>query len=216
MKKLTSLIIAGIIPLLSSCVMLMSSTPDPYTNADPYVPPNTQPPPQHVSIKTSMFFPFENNANWWRYTEASGNNVSIDVVDTISDNKTLYYKVSFKENRVDTTDDWFKRSFAGIMFGPSLISISDMFIPATLDSVKGSFYSGASTVSYSFWDTMTVGGALFHRVLQLKYNSPILHGFTEIAFADSVGIVQLKDSHERWPIVYEIDSCNVAGNVKVY
>jgi hypothetical protein len=217
MKKNAVILASGILLLMNSCAFLVNaphgrdSTID--TTGTTTKPPVTVP---KISLSTRMYFPFEDNANWWRYTEASGNNVMIDVIDTISDNNTLYYKVSFKENRVDTTDDWFKRSSSGIMFGPSLVSIADMFLPATLDSVKGSFTSGASRVSYSVNDTMTVGGALFHKVLLLNYNSPVLHGFTEIAFADSVGIVQFKDSHERWPIVYAIDSCSVSGNVKVF
>ena len=138
------------------------------------------------------------------------------MTDTISDNKTLYFKVSFKENRVDTTDDWFKRTAGGIMFGPSLVGTYDMFLPAEIDSVKGHFASGASSVDYTFHDSLHIGAAVFRKVLVLDYDMPILHGFTEIAFADSVGIIELNDSHERWPIDYTIDSCSVSGNVKRY
>lgn len=169
-----------------------------------------------IVFKTDVLFPFEDNANWWHYTESGGNTVFIEVTDTISDNKTLYFKVSFKENRVDTTDDWFKRSATGIMFGPSLAGSYDLFLPSEIDSVKGRFYSGASRVDYTFHDSLGIGTSVFRNVLILDYDTPILHGFTEITFAESIGIIELKDSNERWPIDYGIDSCNVSGKMSKF
>jgi hypothetical protein len=205
--------------LFSSCAIWVNSADNPNAYPDTTQTThnnnnNTNNNAGKILFKTASLFPFEDNANWWHYTEASGNTVFIEVTDTISDNKILYFKVSFKENRVDTTDDWFKRGVTGIMFGPSLVGSYDMFLPVQIDSVKGSFYSGSCHADFEFHDTLTLGLTKFRRVLVLNYDNPILHGFTTIAFADSVGIVELKDSHERWPIDYELDSCNVSGNVR--
>ncbi len=169
-----------------------------------------------IIFKTDGLFPFEDNANWWHYTESGGNTVFIEVTDTISDDRILYFKVSFKENRVDTTDDWFKRAASGIMFGPSLAGLYDLFLPSEIDSIKGHFNSGSSSVDYTYRDSVVIGTSVFRHVLVLDYDMPILHGFTEIAFADSVGIIELKDSNERWPINYTIDSCGLSGVVKRY
>jgi hypothetical protein len=54
---------------------------------------------------------------------------------------------------------------------------------------------------------------MLYHVLDARYNMPILHGFDEITFADSIGIVRLIDHTGRWPINYLIDSCSVSGVV---
>lgn len=202
--------------MLSSCVMIGSpDKPDTHPDTTGTHPGNNNTGGK-ITFNTSLLFPFEDNTNWWHYTESGGNTVFIEVTDTISDDKTLYFKVSFKENRVDTTDDWFKRTAGGIMFAPSLAGPYDMFLPAQIDSVKGHFYSGTSCVDYTFRDSLSIGSTVFRHVLVLDFDMPILHGFTEIAFADSIGIIELKDSNERWPIDYTIDGCGVSGNVKRY
>jgi hypothetical protein len=98
---------------------------------------------QRVRIQTKKMFPFENNRNWWNYTESSGNNLEMRVTDTISDDDIMYYRVAFRELRVDTTDDWFKSSPSGnIMFGQSLTGMYDQFLPREIDSLNGSFPAG--------------------------------------------------------------------------
>jgi hypothetical protein len=163
---------------------------------------------------TSTCFPFQDNSNWWQYAEAGGNNAAIYVTDTISDDDVLYYRVSFMENRVDTTNDWFLRSNSGIYFGQSLTGNYNLFLPAKIDSAAGSFSSAGSTVSYRYYDSLSIDGVLFHRVLHACYSMPVLHGFDEITFVDSIGIVQLIDYNGRWPITYTIDSCSVSGVIR--
>jgi hypothetical protein len=165
---------------------------------------------------TASCFPFTDNSNWWRYTEAGGNTVSIMVIDTISDDNIRYYRVSFRENRVDTTNDWFQQSSAGIFFSASLIGNYRLFLPAAIDSVSGTFTSGGATVRYSYFDSLSVNGINFNRVVKLSYSLPLLHGFSEIVFADSIGIVRLTDHTGRWPISYTIDSCSVSGIVRKF
>jgi len=203
--------------VLCSCGVWVNAPTQPESSPTPYASPTPTPSPSsRVSLAADMLFPFEDNTNWWRYTESGGNRVSIEVTDTISDENVLYYRVSFKENRVDTTDDWFKRVSHQIMFAPSLIGSYSLFLPARIDSAKGSFISATGSVNYTYYDTLSAGGTLFRHVLVLDYATPILHGFNEIAFADSVGIVRLTDSHGRWPVEYAIDSCSVFGEVAHY
>ena len=172
--------------------------------------------PQFSSFRTATLFPFDDNSNWWRYTESEGNRLAIDVTDTISDDHVLYYRISFQENRVDTTDDWFQRSSSGIRFGGSLVGAYELFLPAKLDSAVGNFVSGRSIVEYHFYDSMQIGKIDYQNVLVLRYRIPIIHGFDEIIMADSVGIVQLTDEDGRWPLQYTIDSCSVGGEVFRY
>ena len=160
---------------------------------------------------TGTFFPFQNNFNWWRYTESEGNQLSIHVTDTISDNGTTYFRVSFQENQVDTTDDWFKHSSSGIFFGQSLVGSYNLFLPERIDSLTGSFDSGGYDVAYTFHDTLTIQGTRYRRVLVLEYDPPMLHGFDELAMADSIGIIEMIDHHSRWPVTYSLDSCFVDG-----
>jgi hypothetical protein len=163
---------------------------------------------------TAAFFPVEDNTNAWYYTESGGNTVEILVTDTISDDGVLYYRVSFREQQVDTTDDWFKRSPSGTYFAQSLIGTYNLFLPFKIDSVRGSFISSAATVDYTYCDSLVINGTVFRRVLDVVYDMPLFHGFDEIVFADSIGIVQLKDDHGRWPVTYHIDSCSVSGTMK--
>jgi hypothetical protein len=175
-----------------------------------------QPSKQKTSRNIGEFFPFENNSNKWNYTESGGNSVTIKVTDTISDDGVTYFRVSFRENRVDTTDDWFLRSSKGVYFGQKLSGNYDLFLPPKVDSLSGSFISAKSTVSYQCYDSLTVNGSLFHNVMVLHYNYPIIHGFDSVTLADSIGIVQLVDDNGRWPISYAIDSCVVGGTARAF
>jgi hypothetical protein len=168
---------------------------------------------ESFSFNTASLFPFEDNSNWWEYTEAGGNHVSIEVTDTISDDGVLYYRVRFAEERVDTTDDWFKSVGGRTLFGPALSGDFELFLPGRISSTSGSFSSAGSTVDYAYAASAQIGGVTYQRVMQLRYSAPILHGFDEIVFADGVGIVQLNDRNERWPIVYNLDSCSIGGSV---
>ena len=197
--------------LLSACsCAVFVNGPDKETS--PSNTPGTVPPQTRTSpFFTATFFPFQNNLNWWRYTETEGNRLSIQVTDTISDNGTTYFRVSFQENRVDTTDDWFKHSSIGIYFGKSLAGSYNLLLPERIDSSHGAFISGGYDVRYTFHDTLTIRGTRYHRVLVLEYDSPLLHGLDEIAMADSIGIVEMKDRNSRWPVTYSLDSCFVDG-----
>jgi hypothetical protein len=171
---------------------------------------------QRITRSIIHFFPFEDNTNIWNYSESGENNVVIVVADTISDDGITYFRVSFRENRVDTTDDWFSRSTTGIFFGQSLTGAYDLFLPAKIDSTKGSFKSRGLKVEYTYQDSLKINGSMFHKVLHLVYQSPIIHGFDEIFLVDSIGIVELIDHNGRWPIVYTIDSCRIGGSSQIF
>jgi hypothetical protein len=169
---------------------------------------------QRFTLKTRAFFPFENNSNWWNYTETAGNQMEIKVTDTISDDNVMYYRVSFSEHRVDTTDDWFRQVRGEIQFGTSLTGNYTTFMPSQLDSMTGSFVCGTQRVRYSYRDSMVIDGIAFKKILILRYPTPVIHGFEEITLAESIGIVQLKDYDGRWAVSYTIDSCSVDNIVR--
>ncbi len=205
-------LIAGMCVFLVSCTVLVDDNGDYEHGGGSIVnPPPVQ--PQKIRIQTKGYFPFENNTNWWNYTEASGNELEIKVTDTISDDNVLYYRVAFQEHRVDTTDDWFKTSYGNIMFGQSLTGMYEQFLPKEIDSINGTFPSGANLVRYSYYDSLVTGGVMYHGVLSLKYDSPVVHGFEELLLAKGIGIVKLVDHDGRWPVTYLLDSCSVNDSV---
>lgn len=169
---------------------------------------------QPIQTRSSIsFFPFDNPTTWWEYTEAGGNRLSIAVTDTISDDGTIYYRVSFMEQRVDTTDDWFKRSSSeGVLFCEALIGTYRQFMPPKLATKSGTFTSSAGSVDYTFYSTFRSGGVDFSNVYIFHYYTPFIHSFDEIAVADSIGIIYLRDSGGRWDIEYALDSCSISGN----
>lgn len=189
--------------LLSGCAVMVNS---PEERKSPVV--------QTVITKTKAYFPFENNTNWWSFTETSGNKLDIKVTDTISDDNIMYYRVSFQEHRVDTTDDWFKRIRGDILFGSSLTGSYSTFLPSQLDSVNGSFLCGSNRIKYSFKDSATINGVTFKKILILKYSTAVIHGFEEITMAESIGIVQMRDYNGRWPIDYTVDSCRIDTTIR--
>jgi hypothetical protein len=204
-------IVCTIVALTCCCHVLVDGPSQPGQHQ-----PKEQPSKQKFSRNIAGFFPFENNMNTWNYTESGGNTVTIVVTDTISDDGITYFRVSFRENRVDTTDDWFKRSPKGIYFGQSLTGDYDLFLPGKVDSISGSFISAKSSVSYHYYDSLDVNGSMLYNVLTLHYNYPIIHGFDDITLADSIGIVKLVDHNGRWPISYAIDSCVVGGTTRAF
>jgi hypothetical protein len=213
MQKLICTLCVLVLLLPVSCMLMVPDNGLPGGNIPngPVVPVDTHTTVKNVSFKTRALFPFEDNSNWWRYSEVQGNQLSIMVTDTISDDGVTYYRVLFQEHWVDTTDDWFKCSSGGIMFGAALSGVYSTFLPAVFNSVSGSFVSGGSTVDYEFHDSTLIGGVMYHNVFVCDYTMPVLHSFDQIIFADSIGIVELKDLGGRWPIEYFLDSCSING-----
>jgi hypothetical protein len=194
--------------LLGSCAVMVG--PDQVsTETNPPSHQNTS----QSSHATAQLFPFDDITNWWRYSDGEGNQLSIAVTDTISDDGVMYYRVAFREQRVDTTEDWFTKSSQGIKYGLSLAGSYNTFLPARFDSARGSFLSSGQTVTYTFHDTLDIGAVSYVHAYSLQYTVPLLHKFEEIAFADSVGMVRFTDSSGRWPVVYALDSCSVYGKV---
>jgi hypothetical protein len=198
--------------LFVSCAVLVNEPEDGEEGGGVVNPPIYQ----RVRIQTRIYFPFENNRNWWNYTESSGNKLEMKVTDTISDDNTLYYRVAFQEHRVDTTDDWFKSSLGNIMFGQSLTGMYDQFLPREIDSINGSFSSGVNIVQYNYYDSLVSGGIMYHKVLRLKYVYPVIHGFEELLLAERIGIIKMVDYNGRWPVNYLLDSCSVNDTIMTF
>lgn len=203
MNKLVTVLAACVGIYFTQCTFVLNNDENGFPDVDTY-----------ANIKTSLFFPFENNSNWWKFTESTGNPLKIYVTDTISDDDVTYYRVSFMENRVDTTDDWFKQSSDGIMFGTSLSGEFSQFLPSAINSDGGTFTCGNNQVKYTFKDSLRINGIVYRKVLDLKYTVPIVHGFDEIMIAESIGIIMMKDIDGRWPVNYSLDSCSISGIVK--
>ena len=214
MNRTLSLLVAAAVSLalFSSCEVMVNGPDhdhDPDTNGT-----TTTQEPQRISFKTASLFPFRNNTNWWHYSEQGGNSLRIAVTDTISDDNVLYYRVSFQELRVDTTDDWFQQTSRGTLFGPSLVGTYHQFLPARIDAATDTFTSNGRTVTYTWQESFTGGAGTFRNAVTLEYSSPIIHGFDEITLADSIGIVELIDYDGRWTVEYSLDSCEVDGTVR--
>jgi hypothetical protein len=206
MKKL--LLITGTFVLLvnMNCAMMIN---DPENGNDTSTVHTTR----SYSINTESYFPFENNTNWWKFSEASGNPCVIKIVDTISDDNITYYRVSFMENRVDTTDDWFKRCSGDILFGASLTGSYDRFLPSRIESRGGRYTCGSNVIDYEYYDSAVINGLTFKKVISLQYTTPVIHGFDKIMFAEKIGVIMMQDQDGRWPVSYVLDSCSIAGTV---
>ncbi|MBD3391908.1 MAG: hypothetical protein GF418_07560 [Chitinivibrionales bacterium] len=161
-------------------------------------------------------FPFADVDNWWQYTESGGNRLTIDVNSTISDDDDVYYKVTFMEEQVDTTDDWFKRTSTSVLFSESLTGGYHLFLPLRLTERSGTFGSASGSVHYEYRDSSEVGDTTYRRTVTLTYETPVLHGFTRIVFADSVGIVSMIDERSRFAVTYVLDSARVYGEKLAY
>ncbi|MBN1603060.1 MAG: hypothetical protein JW915_15730 [Chitinispirillaceae bacterium] len=209
-----SVLLSGVCMLFVSCAVMVNGPEDDEQGGGFVKPPVLH---QRVRIQTKNMFPFENNRNWWNYTESSGNKLQMRVTDTISDDNVLYYRVAFQELRVDTTDDWFKSSSSGsVMFGQSLTGLYDQFLPREIDSINGSFSCGINNVRYNYYDSLVSGGVMYHKVLRLKYDYPVIHGFEEILLAERIGIIKMVDYNGRWPVNYLLDSCSVDDVVMTF
>jgi hypothetical protein len=162
-------------------------------------------------------FPFKSIANWWHYTEGNGNRLSITVIDTVRDDQDMYFKVRFEEERVDTTDDWFKQTPSAIEFSQTLAGQYYVFLPLDYSSgSSGTFTSSTGNVTYTYNDSVQLSPKTFYRALQLHYTTPVLHGFDEIVFADSIGIAALIDNSGRFPVTYTLDSAFVHGRIHIF
>ena len=214
MKRSLALITAATLALVlfSSCDVMINGN-DYDDDDDRSTTTTTTVEPERISFKTASLFPFENNSNWWHYSEPGGNILRIAVTDTISDDNILYYRVSFQELRVDTTDDWFQKNSQGTLFGPSLIGTYHRFLPPKIDAKNDTFTANGRTVAYTWNESFSCGAGTFRNSVTLEYSSPIIHGFDEITLADSIGIVELIDYDGRWTVRYSIDSCSIDGTV---
>ncbi|MFP4416778.1 MAG: hypothetical protein ACOC41_04900 [Chitinivibrionales bacterium] len=164
-----------------------------------------------TSIRCVHYFPYRGANKWWHYLEAGGNSLTIDVVDTISDENTSYYKVCFAEEQIDTTTDWFKSTSDGIFFSSSLTGTYEFFLPARLTQQQGTFSCGSGEVHYRYHEQHRIDGILFEDVLVLDYETPLLHNFDTIIFAKDMGIVALTDEGGRFPVTYSLDSSSVSS-----
>ncbi len=202
------LVITGTFILLvnMNCALMINDPDDPLDTSTKHT-------SRSYSINTESYFPFENNTNWWKFSETSGNPCMIKIVDTISDDCVTYYRVSFMENRVDTTDDWFKRSSGDILFGVSLTGIYDRFLPSRIESQGGKYTCGSNIINYQYLDSVVINGLTFKKVISLQYNTPVIHGFDKILFAEKIGVIMMQDLDGRWPVSYVLDSCSISGTV---
>ena len=165
-----------------------------------------------LTLSSATLFPFQNKTNWWMYTETGGNKLSISMLDTITDNQTTYYKVSFAEENIDTTDNWFRRSSLGVEYSPSLVGTYFVFLPPTFTSRQGTFsLSSTDVVSYSYANSLLVNGKYRDTVMEVDFPNRNIHNFDEIDFANNLGIVRMIDSSGRFPVVYSLDSARING-----
>lgn len=167
--------------------------------------------PVNPNLSAAVLFPFDNTTNIWYFSEINGNQLSISVVDTITDNTVRYYKIRFYEHIRTTQDIWFRRSSIGVEYSTALTGTFSRLLPSSITSRSGSFTSGNSTVSYAYKDTALVSGGPTDATVRCTYPSRIFQGFDNILFAEAYGITQLVDLSGRIPFIYSVDSCIVGG-----
>jgi len=156
--------------------------------------------------------------NWWNYTDGEGHHLSIQVFDTITDNKVRYYETKFSQEGVDTADDWFIQDSTGTEYGMNLLGPYRLFLPQQLTSESGTFSSDTTHVTYTYFDSLSLANTLFRNVIHLSYAEPVVyHGFSALDIADSIGIIRLVDSvGQEYPVVFELDSAFVGGQITRY
>jgi hypothetical protein len=169
------------------------------------------------TVTFENLFPFEGPANKWEYADDDGNRFTIHVMDTISDEEELYYKVAFTEEKLDfVQDDWFLRKGGRIKFNTHLRGEFQTFLPSSFKKNGGWFYCHGSSIRYKVMDSMTIGEKTFENVLELEYNRSILHGFDRIVFADNIGIIRMVDEDGRWEIDYVLKESHIDGEKTEY
>jgi len=172
---------------------------------------------QEDDVTYDSLFLFESSDNWWEYSDIDGNRFSIRVIDTISDNSDLYYKVSFTEHHINASqDDWFVREGSVVAFNESLQGEFATFLPSTFAADNGSFFCGSDEIRYQLHQTVSLGDTSVSNAVQLEYECAVLHGFDRIHFSNGLGIVSMIDLDGRWPIEYTLDSCSINGTIRVF
>jgi hypothetical protein len=203
--------------LLSGCHHFPSPTAHDDDDDDKDVVDNQPDKSRDITITYQDLFPFENSRNWWSYSDEDGNQFSIDVIDTISDEDEIYYKVAFTEEKLNfVQDDWFRKEPPAVSFSEHLVGEYLEFLPGSFNSKGGSFSCGSASVSYTLLDSLEAGDKIYTQVVELEYSREILHGFDRIYFANSIGIVRMVDEDGRWPIDYTLDSARVGKTVHVF
>lgn len=151
-------------------------------------------------------FPFTAAGRVWDYTDEDGNDFVITVRDTISDEGDLYYKVEFKEVKLNMIQsDWFINDGTGIRYSERLQGAFQLFLPKRFLRQGGYFESNCQNIHYKIFSSITLAGKTYKDVLKLSYSQAVLHGFDEIYFADNIGIIQMIDYDGRWPVYYSLD-----------
>jgi hypothetical protein len=157
----------------------------------------------------TRLFPYDHEGSFWRYYADNGNLLDIRVVDAITDEEYTYYKVVFSEENMDTTHDWFVQGPSGVEFSSALQGEYTLFLKSPVRRKNGTFSSGGCSVSYSYYPSVTVGGATYDDVVKCSYSDPILHGFDEIYFAEGLGIIALVDRGGRFDTEYGLQSYDI-------
>ena len=166
-------------------------------------------------LNTATLFPFQGSGNWWKYSDTSGHTLSDSVVLTFTDNATTYFKMVVNEKGIDTSDNWLRRSSVGTEYSTSIAGPYSILLPPSFDSKQGSFTSSSgNTVTYSYSDSMLVKGKYRNRVMALTFPQRNIHGFDEIDFADSLGIIRFVDNSGRFPVIYSLDSAKINGVIR--
>lgn len=156
-------------------------------------------------VRYNNIFPFGQSGKVWNYMDEDGNNFKISVIDTISDEADLYYKVEFREVKLDMVqDDWFINEQNVIKYNDRLNGTFDTFLPSSFLRSGGTFSCGSSNITYEILSSLTLGDKTYTDVLKLTYGTAVLHGFDEILFADNIGIIQMIDYDGRWPVYYTL------------
>lgn len=156
-------------------------------------------------VTYNNIFPFAQSGKVWDYKDEDGNDFKISVIDTISDDGDLYYKVEFKEMKLSMTqDDWFIMEQGNVKYNDKLNGEYSLFLPKTFLRNGGSFDCGSSSITYEVLSTYAIGTKTYSDVLKLSYQNAVLHGFDEVYFADNIGIIQMIDFDGRWPVYYSL------------
>ncbi len=162
------------------------------------------PGPTYVTFDN--IFPFTTSGKVWDYTDEDGNDFVITVRDTISDEGDLYYKVEFREVKLNMVQsDWFISEPSGIKYSERLKGRFQLFLPRRFLSRGGTFESDCQNIRYEIFKSLSLGGKTYRDVLKLSYTTAVLHGFDEVYFADNIGIVQMVDYGGRWPVYYSLN-----------
>lgn len=172
--------------------------------------------PKITHVNVDAIFPFQNISNWWKYTEKGGNFLTISVVDAISDDSDVYYKVKFEENNKDTTTDWFLRTVDGVYYNEKLAGGYKLFLPSSFTENISGVDSNSESTEFSYSDSLKLGTTVFDSIVKIRYATPILHGFNEVSLANGIGIVSMTDNSGRFVVEYILDSASIDSQIMRY